>query len=181
VDIIAIIKAVFKNEAFLIILGAVIGGTFTLKGSKIQVKAQMDALEQQKRTESNKTFRVIHKFIRKEIQSNYDLFIKANASLPLDLVEGYEFEEFTEHYRSYSINYGHGFKTDHYDQFKYDIVYMDNNFADELIDYYELFDLVSKVDYREFTEEQYYFFKETLLKLQFFLIADYDHWGALGS
>ena len=74
-DIIAIVKSVFKNEAFLIILGALIGGTFTLKGSKIQVKAQMDALEQQKRTESNKTFRVIHKFIRKEIQNNFDLFI----------------------------------------------------------------------------------------------------------
>lgn len=90
----------------------------------------------------------------------------SNSGIPVEMIKDFTYSDFINAFRNHSIRSVFVFDTDHYDKFKYEIAYMENRYANEIIDFYVMFELISTLDYSQWTEEQFNFFKETLEKLE---------------
>lgn len=170
---------IVKDDAFWGLIGAVIGGGLSIGASMMQIKAQQKTLEAQQREQKNKTMVVIMRFIKKEVVENYEVLndVLDDFGFSLEFIDQFTYKEFSAAFQSHYIKERFVFKSDHYNKFKYEIAYMEHKYANEIIDYYELFEFISSVDFRDWTEEGFNFYKKTLKDLKFFIVADYDHWG----
>ncbi|XQY90621.1 hypothetical protein ACNRWW_13920 [Metabacillus sp. HB246100] len=171
------IMEIVKAEAFWGLIGAVIGGAVSIVATRMEIKAQNKAQEEQKQEQYNKTMTIIIRFIKKEVSHNYDDFKeKTEKYFPIEMIKNFTYDNLIHTFRSHYIKDSYNFVTDHYDKFKYEIAYMENRYANEIIDFYEMFDLISSTDYREWSKQEFEFFKATIEKLETFIVADYDHW-----
>jgi hypothetical protein len=172
------IMDIVKADAFWGLIGAIVGGAVSIKATKMQIKAQNEAQEEQKKEQYDKTMLIIMRFIKKEVKHNYEVFEGVNKKyFPIEMLKDFAFHDFKQTFISHTFKSSYIFNMEHYEKFKYEIAYMENTYANELIDFYELFELLSSIEYKDWTEEQFNFFKETLNKMEFFLLTDYDHWG----
>ncbi|MBM7691137.1 hypothetical protein JOC77_000542 [Peribacillus deserti] len=168
---------IVKADAFWGLVGAVIGGAVSIIATVMQIKAQNKAQEKQKREQHDKTMTIIVRFIKNEVRHNYEVLEEVNKEFfPLEMIKNFTYDEFIQAFRSHYIKERFEFETDHYDKFKYEIAYMENRFANEIIDFYDMFEMIRSEDYREWSKEQFENFKETLVDLNFFIHSDYDHW-----
>jgi len=171
------IMEIVKAEAFWGLIGAVIGGAVSIVATRMQINAQNKAQEKQKQEQYDKTMTVIIRFIKKEVSHNYDNFKeKTEKHFPIVMIKNFTYDDLIQTFKSHYIKDSYTFVTDHYDKFKYEIAYMENGYANEIIDFYDMFELISSTDYREWSEEEFEFFKATLENLETFLVVDYDHW-----
>ncbi len=153
------IMDIVKADAFWGLVGAVIGGAVSIVATKMQIKAQNEAQKAQQEEQYNKTILIIMRFIKNEVKHNYEVFLENNTAFPIMLIKNYTYTNFINDYGGYSISSSFEFVTDHYEKFKYEIAYMGNDYANEIIDFYEMFELISTLDFGQWSEEEFYFFK----------------------
>lgn len=169
---------IVKADAFWGLVGAVIGGSVSIVATKMQIKAQNEAQLAQQKEQHDKTMLIIMRFIKKEVKHNYEVFKEFIEKYePMERVKNLTYAEFSKKYTGILLNDGIDSETTHYDKFKYEIAYMENVFANEIIDFYDLFEMFKGRDLKYFSEGEHKFIKETLNKMEFFILADYDHWG----
>ncbi|MEH7117194.1 hypothetical protein V7128_07200 [Neobacillus vireti] len=166
-DIMSIVKADAFWGLFGSIVGAIIGGAVSIKATKMEIKAQNEAQEEQKKEQNKKIMLIINRYIDKEILHNYEVFEEVNKKyFPIDMLKQFTFHDFKHTFQSHTIKSSFIFKMEHFEKFKYEIVYMDDDWANTLIDIYEMFELISSVEYRDWTEDQFNFFKKAIEKVE---------------